>query len=82
MLVYPRPWLHLRLVCLPQNKVQHLKVLQSRGFRFMVHPEAFIVHRPHELSRSRAVYTSGQPLLKPQSASTDAASLHNITTRW
>ena len=65
-----------------QNKVQHLKVLQSRGFRFMVHPEAFIVHRPHTLSRSRDVYSSGQPLIQAQAAVPAAASLHNITTRW
>ena len=64
------------------NKVQHWKVLQSRGFRFMVHHEAFIVHRPHALSKSRAVYVGGQPLSDSQGASANTASLHNITTVW
>jgi hypothetical protein len=35
------------------NKVQHIAALNATGFRFVVHPTGFIIHRAHERTRTK-----------------------------
>ncbi|KAG1675456.1 hypothetical protein FOA52_001755 [Chlamydomonas sp. UWO 241] len=39
------------------NKVQHVALVNASGFSFVVHPSAFIVHRPHPKSEAQGLYT-------------------------
>lgn len=47
------PWYDMRFRGYGQNKIIHLESLNSSGYAFQVHPEAFLVHRSHETSRAK-----------------------------
>jgi hypothetical protein len=40
------------------NKVQQVAHVNSSGFRFILHPTAFLIHRPHAKSDAQGMYSS------------------------
>ena len=40
-------WHDVRFRGYGQNKIQHIANMNATGFKFVVHPQAFIVHRSH-----------------------------------
>ena len=47
------PWHDVRFRGYGQNKIVHIAHTNASGFKFVVHPTAFIIHRPHEVTQSR-----------------------------
>lgn len=39
------------------NKVQQVALVNASGFQLLVHPSAFLVHRPHPRSEAQAIYS-------------------------
>ena len=62
------PWFIIdRLKCPPYdarfrgygwNKVQQVAHVNASGFQFVLHPTAFVIHRPHPKSTAQGIYTS------------------------
>lgn len=47
------PWHDVRFRGYGQNKIVHIAHANASGFKFVIHPTAFIIHRPHEVTQSR-----------------------------
>lgn len=47
------PWYDARFRGYGFNKIEHTAHLNATGFKFVVHPTGFIVHRAHEVARTR-----------------------------
>ncbi|GAX83397.1 hypothetical protein CEUSTIGMA_g10822.t1 [Chlamydomonas eustigma] len=47
------PWHDVRFRGYGQNKIVHVAHVNASGFKFVVHPSAFIIHRAHEITAAR-----------------------------
>lgn len=52
------PWYDERFTGYLEDKVVHIQTMNSMGFRFAVHPEAFVVHYPHANSKDQQLVKS------------------------
>jgi len=72
------PWHDARFRGYGYNKIQHIAHLNATGFRFLVHPSGFIVHRAHEAARARTQFIDeyqayNQSMASPAPAAVPAA---------
>lgn len=47
------PYHDMRFRGFGMNKISHIESLNASGYTFLVHPQAFIVHRPHPRSSAK-----------------------------
>lgn len=85
------PWFILdRLACPPYdarfrgygwNKVQQVALVNASGFEFLVHPAAFLAHRPHARSEAQGIYSSATSSTSSvTSASSASASSRSLSS--